>query len=507
MKKCPKCGTILDDSKKKCYMCGADLTVSASVSDFSSNFDNKIGSSITRGVDNVFNNGKDLDVDSSSIIGNNKDNNGSFFSHNSSSRDFFGGEINKLNSMTFDERSKSEKKISNFFGKKNLKSKDEINSKKRKKTDNRVEGKVKKISYSTTPNIPKKMKESINEKKNKEEPSNNMFLAGPSEPKVIKSKLVKKEEDNKVPETFKSFNSFKNKSEEEIILPKRIDTEEKKDSSNNVKRTFFEENNEIKNNRNESKNQVNSAFSMFNSFKKKDDDNEDKDTKIEIIDKSRDSTGNQTDFKGLTPKQTNPFEDIKNKVSFNKMNSVQFKENARIIFNFSCVVIFVGILIFAVFRFIKIDSTEQLDGLQYKVPSYFKLNRTDSHEKFYVSKQHGNVCSFEVLSGTVSDPNGYVENYFQYVKSLYASDEKAVPAMQEMKINGNTWKSERFIYLPAEGEKVSAETIIPRYSYTIITYNGSFYIVRASNKDEDKECHEQYMKFVNSLEFIEANVK
>ena len=108
MKKCPKCGTILDDSKKKCYMCGADLTVSASVSDFSSNFDNKIGSSITRGVDNVFNNGKDLDVDSSSIIGNNKNNNGSFFSHNSSSRDFFGGEINKLNSMTFDERSKSE---------------------------------------------------------------------------------------------------------------------------------------------------------------------------------------------------------------------------------------------------------------------------------------------------------------------------------------------------------------------------------------------------------------
>ena len=79
--------------------------------------------------------------------------------------------------------------------------------------------------------------------------------------------------------------------------------------------------------------------------------------------------------------------------------------------------------------------------------------------------------------------------------------------MQEMKINGNTWKTEKFIYLPEDGEKVTAETVIPRYSYTVITYNGSFYVVRATNKDEDKECHEQYMKFVNSLEFIETNVK
>ena len=90
---------------------------------------------------------------------------------------------------------------------------------------------------------------------------------------------------------------------------------------------------------------------------------------------------------------------------------------------------------------------------------------------------------------------------------MYASDEKDVPTLQEMKINGNTWKSEKFIYLPEDGKEVSSENIIPRYAYTIITYNGSFYVVRSSNKDETKECDEQLMKFMNSLEFIEVNVK
>jgi len=133
MKKCPKCGTILDDSKKKCYMCGADLTAKTSVSDFSSNFDNNVGSNTTSFSDNVFNNGKDIKVNSEEMVSDDSNNNGSFFSHDSSSKDFFGGEINKLNSMSYDERSDTKKRIDSFFGKSKLKSKDELNKKKNKK--------------------------------------------------------------------------------------------------------------------------------------------------------------------------------------------------------------------------------------------------------------------------------------------------------------------------------------------------------------------------------------
>ena len=70
MKKCPKCGTILDDSKKKCYMCGTELT--KSVGSFAENFDLKIGAQTSKGQDNVFNNGKDLSANGKDMFGKNQ---------------------------------------------------------------------------------------------------------------------------------------------------------------------------------------------------------------------------------------------------------------------------------------------------------------------------------------------------------------------------------------------------------------------------------------------------
>ena len=115
MKKCPKCGTILDDSKKKCYMCGANLTQSQSVKDFSSNFDRDVGAATTRVSDNVFNNGRDINVNAKDIVDGEINNNGSFFSHSSASRDYFGGEINKLNAESRNTQDKKKTKKENFF--------------------------------------------------------------------------------------------------------------------------------------------------------------------------------------------------------------------------------------------------------------------------------------------------------------------------------------------------------------------------------------------------------
>ena len=58
MKKCPKCGTILDDSKKKCYMCGTELAKTSA--NFAESFNIKVGAQTTKGQDNVFNNGKNF---------------------------------------------------------------------------------------------------------------------------------------------------------------------------------------------------------------------------------------------------------------------------------------------------------------------------------------------------------------------------------------------------------------------------------------------------------------
>ena len=77
MKKCPKCGTILDDNKKRCYMCGADLT-KKNTSSFAENFDKKIGAQTSSSQDNIFNNNIKMEEPKIS------DNKNVFYSNNSS---------------------------------------------------------------------------------------------------------------------------------------------------------------------------------------------------------------------------------------------------------------------------------------------------------------------------------------------------------------------------------------------------------------------------------------
>lgn len=96
MKKCPKCGTILDDSKKKCYMCGAELTKKID-SNFAENFDSKIGAQTTRSQDNVFNNGVDIKATGRDMIGRNS--NGAYFNNNSSAMGYFNS--NNVNKPPF----------------------------------------------------------------------------------------------------------------------------------------------------------------------------------------------------------------------------------------------------------------------------------------------------------------------------------------------------------------------------------------------------------------------
>ncbi len=493
MKKCPKCGTILDDSKKKCYMCGADLSTSASVSDFSSNFDKGIGSSITRGVDNVFNNGVDIDVNSEDMVPEDN-NNGSFFSHNSASRDFFGGEINKLNSMSFGKDGFGKKTI---FNKKDegFKSKDELNKIENRKKENK-DGKVRKISYSTNPSIPRKMKESIEKKKSDSSAQINNFNLENTQLKqeeVIRPEVVEEKVVDEVPDAFKSLNSFKDKENVErnksFFDKKREKTIESRLKDNEKDERLSNET-------------VNSAFALFNSDKKN-TYNDDEKVEIDFFDSKTSSRESQFDLDRIKEQKKNPLEGFRAR----KEVSLTVKETTTMIFNLVCIAGFIGIMIFVYFKYIRVNNTEQLDGLQYKVPEYFELSRTDTHERFYTSKRQGNKCSFDVKSGVASDPNGYVENYFQYVKSLYASDPKAIPSIQEMRINGNTWKTQKIIFLPEEGKDANASSIIPRYSYTIITYNGSFYTLVFTNIDENTTCNEQLMVFMNSVAFIESNTK
>ena len=122
MKKCPKCGTILDDTKKKCYMCGADIQAKPQI-DFMNGFNDQIGAAVTKGQDNIFNSVPDISVKIDEVV--QKSNDNAVFSSGSKPADFYKKEMNSLNSMQYDERTAIEKIFSNDS---RFRSKDEINA-------------------------------------------------------------------------------------------------------------------------------------------------------------------------------------------------------------------------------------------------------------------------------------------------------------------------------------------------------------------------------------------
>ena len=527
MKKCPKCGTILDDSKKKCYMCGADLTISVSVKDFSSNFDKKIGSTISKGSDNVFNNGKDIDVNSEDIVNEKDKNNGSFFSHSSSSRDFFHKEISRLNSGSKEKEEKEEKKEKkkkkgfSLFGKK--KDKEDVEEKEEKKTkkeksskkdDNN--GQVKKITYSTNPKIPKAMEQSIIEKQlddlRKIESNETEEVEEEKEENVLKSSIIEQrkleERKEEIPESFKSFNSFleeDSKTGESESIFKSKSKEVSEEALEDAFSMFQTKEKEPKKKKKKSSNKE-----IDKVIEKEKIDTKDKDEEIEISYYDSDSSITQDDVSKITKKSNKPKinwgETLKSKFDIRRKDPAQMKEIGRMIFNSVALIIFIVIVVFAYFKFIKVDKKQELAGLQYSVSDYFDLSSSDSTYKYYIAKSSKNACSIKVSSGPTNNPDDYADNFFAQIKSMYEKENGAVVNISEMRINGNVWKNEKIVFVPTDGTSVKSEDLIARYSYAIMLYNTSFYQIAFANTEEDKECDLQINKFINSLEFVEDNV-
>ncbi len=507
MKKCPKCGTILDDSKKKCYMCGANLSLSKSVSEFSASFNDEIGSSVSKGTDNVFNNGKDIDVNSKDIVDAEINNNGSFFSHNSSSRDYFGGEINKLNEGGVKKegrfaKRKEEKTKEKFFGK----------LKEEPKSDER---------------IPQEMLESIIEKNTEKIVDKPEEKEVQEEARVIKSNIImeEKKKEEAIPDAFKTFNSFSDektledtkelkKSNDFFSLDAKEDKPSKKEvveeeknieesSSKKESNDFFSfaDNKDSKTKVDKAKNESKestfaSAFSFY------DDKKEDK--KVNKKEEPS-SSSSQQDFSKMKEKRNvNWGDNVKRKVNRTKTD---IKETGRSIFNLTCLAIFIALMVFVYFKWLRVDKYEQLSGIRFRVPATFKLMVSDSESKYYESESLGNECAVRIRVGA-TEGDSYTESFFRYVKNMYSKEEENAETVHDsMSINGNMWESEKIIFLPKDGSNVTSESIIPRYNYTLMLYNGAFYNINYINLREDKECDTNLKNFMHSVEFIDSNVK
>ena len=136
MQKCPKCGTILDDSKKQCYMCGTMLK-----QEDTNSFAEALG---------LVNDDKEIETFEPLSYAND-------FSDNEKVNLFYSDDMNKLNSLQYDNRSTFEKNFNPLFN-----SNDTLISDAKKDSAKQPEHpKKNKTQSSKTPKEPKESKESF----------------------------------------------------------------------------------------------------------------------------------------------------------------------------------------------------------------------------------------------------------------------------------------------------------------------------------------------------------
>lgn len=459
MKKCPKCGTILDDSKKQCYMCGTNLDV-AKV-DLAENA--QIGAVITGGQDNVFNNGDDIKFKGKDVV--KKNNDGAYFSHDSHSRGFFNEDLNSLNSQETDNRSKLQKGLDSIFGnkkfsggtdaskapKKGPKKKEEPVQKKGPQPRNR------KVISEEVPDTPIEQPQSdqdlISKIMSGNEPEKNRNVISQfDEPKM----MVKKDEPREMP-----------KEEPMVEEPKE---EKKKSSFGFLNEVPEEDNTHDFGFRNEPKPKAkvkSNKPSIADTFKKKVSELSEKIPKKE--------------------KTTKGYKDGGENIKF----------NGQMFFNLIAILAFIGVLYFVWNYVINKKTDNSLSGLVYEMDSSFKLKSKDAYSRYYV---YNDSCTIKINTST----NNSVENYIQNIRDTYGNDPDATVMFEELKINNYLWSSLGIFYYPKDGNQIGGKAPLAKYRYTSILNKGNFFAIIFVNTYEDQDCQEKYNEFTKTLNFKEG---
>lgn len=532
MKKCPKCGTILDDSKKKCYMCGTELLDNKT--NFN-NFDNDIGASVSKGQDNVFNNGEDIAFKGKDLV--RKNNNNVFFSQNSNSQNTFGNEIDKLNSMSYDNRSNFKKGFDNIFNNKDFKSKDEINGRR--------------VTYSTNPNIPKDMrkameaseKEKRKNKKNSETPNDN----AEANVKTFKASSLRKEVEPEQPAPKKSFFAKQQEPKEErnsglfAKFPFLNDNNNQNNQSNNFNNNNFMNNNQsygnnqnygnqsyddnqnynvnnnpnVNFNTNYSQNNIqgynqnyNQNYSNQGYNNGNNQNNRQSKYDFGFVNDERDYISQEEQKENINRFQNVTKQLNKNKAKAKPKKVTGYKDNSykgdgkQMIVNLVCIIVFVGILIFVYNNFLKPKDGDDLAGLTYTLDKSFVLHSKDAFGRYYT---YDNNCSLRISYGATNDATGFVDNYLNNIADTYKRDDKATVQYDELKINDNLWTAMSILYFPTDLDTIGGVAPLPRYKYTAILNKGNFYSIIFVNAKEDATCSEKYEAFVETLDFISDN--
>ena len=180
-----------------------------------------------------------------------------------------------------------------------------------------------------------------------------------------------------------------------------------------------------------------------------------------------------------------------------KKEKKKFEISKPFIFNTVCFVIFICIVVFVYFKFLKppVDNVIELGGLSYSINNEFVLTNENEGSKYY-NYQNDKDCALRVTYGAANS-DSFLSSYFDTVREQYKNNPSYTYQSDEIRINNNNWTGLTIMEMPSDG---TSETIL-RYKYASIVHNASFYHIVFVNLANNQECLTTFNEFMNTLQF------
>ena len=185
-------------------------------------------------------------------------------------------------------------------------------------------------------------------------------------------------------------------------------------------------------------------------------------------------------------------------IKLEKPSKPKIKIKFSQVFNIVCVVAFVVVVVLAAKYFFKPkDSKNNLGGLIFKVDERFELASSDGSNRYYKYKDN---CSIRLMYGQSSGGDEFIDNYLESQKAEFEKQENNQTMIEQLSINGNSWKALSIINLVPISDSDEYDHFI-KYKYVSIFHNGNFYHTVFVNANDDKTCKDMYDEFTSTLVF------
>lgn len=185
---------------------------------------------------------------------------------------------------------------------------------------------------------------------------------------------------------------------------------------------------------------------------------------------------------------------------FSAIKPANVQVSKSFIFNTACFVVFILMMVFVYFMFIKepASTLTELGGLSYDIDTEFTLTNENSGSKYY--SYNGDNCALRVTYGSANS-DGFLSSYFDTVREGFKGNSKYTFQNEEIKINNNTWTGLSVMEISENSQVSGGYESLLKYKYASIVYNANFYHIVFVNLDSDDKCNTMFNDFMGTLQF------